>query len=59
MKSEGYFERRSVSVLLGIEKWLYCLPQSQNNCIGKSALIGNLVNHIEVQLGGVKPSRDC
>ncbi len=35
---------------------LYHLPQSQNNWTKKHALIRNLVNCIDVQLGGVKPS---
>jgi hypothetical protein len=46
-----------VPVLPGIEKWLYHLPQSQNNWIQKPILIKNLVTCSEVQLGGVKPGR--
>ncbi len=40
------------------KKRLYHLPHSQNNCIEKPALIVNLVNCIEVQLGDLKPSWD-
>jgi hypothetical protein len=42
-----------VSVSLEIEKQLYRVLQSQNYCKEKPALIVNLVNRIEVQLGGV------
>ncbi len=45
--------------IAGIEKQLYYLPQPQNNCTEKPTHIGNPVNCIEVQLGGVKPSWDC
>jgi hypothetical protein len=36
------------------KKWLYRLPQSQNNCTEEPTLIRNFVNRIEVKLGGLK-----
>jgi hypothetical protein len=35
------------------KKWLYHLPQSQNNCIKIFGLCGNSATRDEVQLGGV------
>jgi hypothetical protein len=44
-------KKRDLFVSPGIEKWLHCLPQSQNNCTKISGLIRNSVTHNEVQLG--------
>jgi hypothetical protein len=55
----GYFKQQEcdlweIIVLPGLEKTK--IDQSKNNCTEKPTLIGNLVNHIEFLLGGVKPS---
>jgi ABC-type ATPase involved in cell division len=48
--------RTCATVLLAIEKISLMSSQPQNNFTEKSGLIGNLVSHSEVWLGGVRPS---
>ncbi len=38
------------------EKWLHCLPLSQNNCVKRAGLMDCCGNHNKVQLRGVRPS---
>jgi hypothetical protein len=44
-------KKRDLFVSPGIEKRLYCLPQSQNKCTIISGLMRNSATHDEVQMG--------
>jgi hypothetical protein len=52
----GFVHPRIFPVLPIIEKRLYHLPCSQNNCTKISGLNGNSATRDEVYLGGVRPS---